>query len=186
MEKPIATTLEDADSIVAEGARRGLTVACGFLERAAFAAMGLFDIPRPPRRMEAARLGPASPRNLDVSVVLDLMIHDLDLALALTRSQPLAVEAEGSCVLHERLDAVEAEVSFDDGFTAAFRASRVADDRGPHANPLYPDGEVRLDLLSHAFVNSTPFPLEDRLGSDAGRPRSPGREPGRLPRRRSR
>jgi len=178
VEKPIATALEDADLIVAEAARRALTVACGFLERAAFAAMGLFEIGRPPLRMEAARMGPLSPRNLDVSVVVDLMIHDLDLALALTRSPPLAVEAEGSRVAHDLLDDVEAEVSFEDGFTAAFRASRVADDRARTLTLFYPDGEVRLDLLTHAFVNSTPHRLNadwestpagrDRLGASLG------------------
>src|SRR5665213_231064 len=72
VEKPIATTLEDADAIVAEAAGRGLVAACGFLERAAFQAIGLLDAPRPPVRLEAARLGPPSARNLDVSVVLDL------------------------------------------------------------------------------------------------------------------
>jgi predicted dehydrogenase len=175
VEKPIATGLDDADAIVAEATRRGLTVACGFLERAAFSAMGLFEISRAPLRMEAARTGPISPRNLDVSVVVDLMIHDLDLALALTSAQPLSVEAEGSCVAHDLLDDVEAEVSFEDGFIAAFRASRVADDRTRTLTLFYPDGEVRLDLLTHAFANSTPYSLNanweetpagrDRLGA---------------------
>ena len=83
VEKPIAADLADAHLIVAEAASRGLPAACGFLERAGFAAMGLLEIPERPLLLEAVRLGPPSPRNLDVSVVLDLMIHDLDLANAL-------------------------------------------------------------------------------------------------------
>jgi predicted dehydrogenase len=175
VEKPIAVTLEDADAIVAAAERGGVTVACGFLERAAFAAMGLFDIPRAPVRMECARLGPASPRNLDVSVVMDLMIHDLDLALTLTRAPPLAVEADGACLANALLDEARAEVVFEDGFTAVFRASRVAAERERSLTLTWTHGEVRLDLLSHTFENTTPYALnagyedtpqsKDRLGA---------------------
>jgi len=175
VEKPLATSPADADAIIAEARKQGLTVACGFLERAAFAAMGLFDIPQAPTRLEATRLGPASPRSLDVSVVLDLMIHDLDLALALTRAEPLAVEAEGACVDNALFDQVEAEVSFDDGFTALLRASRVARGRERTMRLTYPSGEVTIDFLAHTFENTTPFALDrafeetpagkDRLGA---------------------
>jgi predicted dehydrogenase len=175
VEKPIATSLEDADAIVAEAHAAGLMVACGFLERAAFAAMGLYEIPHAPVRMECARLGPASPRNLDVSVVIDLMIHDLDLALHLTASEPLTVEADGACVANDRLDEASAEVTFEDGFLASFRASRVADRRERNLTLVYPEGEVRLDLLAHTFENTTPWRLDagfeetpagrDRLGA---------------------
>src|SRR5689334_19583370 len=63
VEKPLATSLEDADAILGEAAGRGLVVACGFLERSAFKVMGLFDVPETPRLLEAVRLGPPSPRN---------------------------------------------------------------------------------------------------------------------------
>ncbi|MEP6968372.1 MAG: Gfo/Idh/MocA family oxidoreductase, partial [Pseudomonadota bacterium] len=142
VEKPIATSLEDADAIAAEAFARGLVAACGFLERAAFAAMGLFDVPRAPLRIEAVRLGPPSPRSLDVSVVIDLMIHDLDLALALTRAAPLAVEATGACVGGRLLDEARAEVTFEDGFTATLSASRVAPARERAMRLIYPTGMV--------------------------------------------
>jgi predicted dehydrogenase len=172
VEKPIATDLADADAIVAEAGRRGLVAACGFLERAGFAAMGLFDIPERPLRLEAARLGPASPRNLDVSVVLDLMIHDLDLALALNPSEPLAVEASGAAVANQTLDEAEAEVDFDDGFVCRFRASRVAEARERTMTLTYPSGQVRVDFLTHAFTNTTPFRLNpDFEQTPAGRDR---------------
>ncbi|HEY5105803.1 MAG TPA: Gfo/Idh/MocA family oxidoreductase [Caulobacteraceae bacterium] len=172
VEKPIATSLEDADAIVAEAAGRGLVVACGFLERAAFEAMGLFDVPQSPLRMEAARLGPPSPRNLDVSVVTDLMIHDLDLALRLSRGAPLAVEAEGACATHALLDTVEAEVSFDDGFTAVLTASRVAEDRRRTMRLVYPSGDLTIDFLRHRFTNATGFELNEAYGeTPAGRDR---------------
>jgi len=154
VEKPIATDLEDADAIVAEAHRRGLVAACGFLERAGFAAMGLFGIPERPLLLEAARVGPPSPRNLDVSVVLDLMIHDLDLALALSPAQPLTVEGEGGP------DDATAEASFDDGFFCRFHASRVAARRERTMRLVFPSGEVRVNFLTHAFENTTPFALD--------------------------
>jgi predicted dehydrogenase len=172
VEKPIATSLEDADRIIAEAAKRNLVVATGFLERAAFAAMNLFEIPHAPLRMVCARLGPPSPRNLDVSVVVDLMIHDLDLALHLTPSDPVTVEAEGARLNNALLDEASAEVSFEDGFMATFRASRVSDGRERTLTIVYPEGEVRLDLLAHSFENTTPWALDGGFEeSPAGRDR---------------
>jgi predicted dehydrogenase len=175
VEKPLATSLEDADAILGEADACGLVVACGFLERSAFKVMGLFDIPEPPRLLEAVRLGPPSARNLDVSVVMDLMIHDLDLALALTPAEPMAVEAEGEASHNALLDHVEAEVNFDDGFTGLFRSSRVAAHRERTMRLVYPSGEVTVDFMAHSFENTTPFPLnshydetpadKDRLGA---------------------
>jgi predicted dehydrogenase len=175
VEKPLATDLAQADAVAAEAARRGLTVACGFLERAAFRAMGLFGVPEAPLRLEAVRLGVPSPRNLDVSVVLDLMIHDLDLALAIGAGRPFAVEGEGACLANDLLDEATAEVTFDDGFTAAFRASRVAPAPERTMRIVYPSGALAIDFLSGAFENATPFALDpgfaatpdgrDRLGA---------------------
>ena len=175
VEKPIATSLNDADAIVSAGRRRGLPVACGFLERAAFRAMNLFAIPEAPLRLEAVRRGPPSPRSLDVSVVMDLMIHDLDLALVLGRSSVLAVEAEGACVANESFDEVSAEVVFDNGFTANLSSSRVAAGRERTMRLVYPSGEIVVDFLTHRFSNSTGHALDpayeetpagrDRLGS---------------------
>jgi predicted dehydrogenase len=161
VEKPIATDLTDADAIVGEAHRRGLVAACGFLERAGFAAMGLFGIPERPLLLEAARVGPPSARNLDVSVVLDLMIHDLDLALALSPAAPLTVEAEGS------IDDASAEATFDDGFICRFHASRVAKGRERTMRLVFPSGEVRVDFLTHAFENTTPFALDEAFEETA-------------------
>ncbi len=175
VEKPLATSLQDADAILTEAAARGLVVATGFLERSVFRVMGLFDIPEQPRLLDSVRKGPPSPRNLDVSVVIDLMIHDLDLALALSNAEPMAVEAEGAMISNALLDQVEAEVNFDDGFTATFHASRVAPVRERSMRLVYPSGEVKIDFLTHSFENTTPFALnshydetpagKDRLGA---------------------
>src|SRR5580704_7024590 len=127
VEKPVAADPRDAARIAELAARSGVVAACGFLERAALQAMGLFDVPERPRLFEAVRISPPSPRNLDVSVVLDVMIHDVDLALALSPGEPAMVEADGAAVANATLDRVDAEAEFDDGFIARFRASRVAE-----------------------------------------------------------
>jgi predicted dehydrogenase len=173
VEKPVATDPEDAARIAELAARSGVVAACGFLERAALQAMGLFDVPERPRLFEAVRISPPSPRNLDVSVVLDVMIHDVDLALALSSGEPAMVEADGAAVANATLDRVDAEAEFDNGFVARFRASRIADAPARSIRIVYPSGEVRVDFLTHALTNTTPFALDpnyaeiakDKLGA---------------------
>jgi predicted dehydrogenase len=170
VEKPVATSPQDAARIVKLATANGLVAACGFLERAGLAAMGLFDIPERPTLLEAVRVGLPNPRNLDVSVVLDLMIHDLDLALALTPDEPMAIEADGACVANRTLDRVDVEAEFENGFIARFRASRIAEARQRSMRIVYPSGEVRVDFLTRAFTNTTPFPLAaDFAETAAGR-----------------
>ncbi len=158
-EKPIAVSPEDADKMVAAAAKAGLPLACGHQERVVFQAMGLLDIPEQPLRLEAVRRGTPSDRNLDVSVVLDLMIHDIDLALALCDGEPIAVEGEGAITRSSSLDWVKAEATFDNGFTAVFDSSRVAEARERTMKVVYPSGEVEIDFLQRTFRNTTPFPL---------------------------
>ena len=167
VEKPIASDPNGADAIVAEARRRGLVVACGFLERVTAQALGLFDLPEAPLFMQARRLGLPSPRNLDVSVVLDLMIHDLDMALALATAPPLTVEADGEYGANGRLDVVDAEITFESGFTASLSASRRASTRERTLRLVYPSGEVSLDLLSRTLSNTTPFSLNARFAETA-------------------
>ena len=155
VEKPLATTLEDADRLIQAAARGGLVLACGHQERVVSQAMGLLDIPEKPLRLEAVRKGTPSIRSKDVSVVLDLMIHDIDLALALTDAEPFTVEAEGS------VDEITGEASFEDGFTAVFTAARNAEARERTMRIVYPSGVLEIDFVTRAFRNSTPFQLNE-------------------------
>lgn len=164
VEKPLATTLEDADALIAEAAKQGVVLACGHQERVVSQAMGLLDIPEKPLRLEAVRKGTPSDRSRDVSVVLDLMIHDIDLALSLTDAEPLTVEADGDG------DEVTAEATFDDGFTAVFTASRRAEARERTMKIVYPSGVLEIDFITRAFTNTTPFPLNEAFTeTSAGR-----------------
>lgn len=164
VEKPLAVTLDDADRIITLATGRGLVVAVGHQERVVFQAMGLLDVPEQPLRLEAVRRGTPSTRNLDVSATLDLMVHDIDLALALNDGDPITVEAEGDD------DAAQAEATFDNGFVASFQVSRVAEVRERTMKLVYPSGEVAVDFLARTFRNTTPFALNaDFAETPAGR-----------------
>ncbi|WP_374569911.1 Gfo/Idh/MocA family protein [Phenylobacterium sp.] len=159
IEKPIAISVADAEAVQAEAARRGLVVACGHQERVLFDAMGLFDIPERPLRLEAVRHGTPSDRSLDVSVVLDLMIHDLDLALALSHAEAVTAEGEGADAGSGSWDIANAEVTFDTGFVAEFSVSRRAEVRSRKMRISYPSGELEIDFLTREFRNTTGYPL---------------------------
>jgi predicted dehydrogenase len=153
VEKPLATDMETAEKILAEAARRNLVVAVGHQERAVFEAMGVLDIDEQPTQFHAVRKGTPSERNRDVSATLDLMIHDIDLALALTDGEPVTVEGDGDD------NAATAEVTFDNGFFATFAVSRVNPNRERTTRIVYPSGEVVIDFLTRTFTNTTPHKL---------------------------
>jgi predicted dehydrogenase len=159
VEKPIAVSVAEAEAIEALAAARGLVVACGHQERALFQAIGLFDVPEQPRRLEAVRHGQPSTRNRDVSAVLDLMVHDLDLALALSEAKPVTAAGAGVREPQGDWEAATAQVTFDDGFTASFDVSRTAAERRRTMRIVYPSGEVQIDFLSRSFRNTTAWPL---------------------------
>ena len=159
VEKPIAVTLAEAERIRAMADRKGLVVACGHQERVVFRAMGLLDVPERPLRLEALRHGTPSERSQDVSAVLDLMVHDIDLALSLTPARPLLGET-GRCAASGDWNSVRAEIGFDDGFQATFDVSRKAAARRRTMRLVYPSGEVEIDFLGRTFRNTTPFALD--------------------------
>jgi predicted dehydrogenase len=143
----------------AAAAAKGVVVACGHQERVVFRAMGLLDAPEQPLRLEALRHGPPSDRSRDVSAVLDLMIHDIDLCLAIAAAEPVTAEAEGARGPDGVWDAVRAEVSFDSGFAAILDVSRLAETRRRTMRIVYPTGEVEIDFMARTFRNTTPFAL---------------------------
>ena len=159
IEKPIATTVADGEKVRALADAKGLVLACGHQERVQSRAMGLLDIPEQPLRLEALRHGPPSDRSRDVSAILDLMIHDIDLALALSAADPVTAEGEGIMSADGVWDVARAEVSFDDGLTAIFDVSRQAPERRRTMRIVYPSGEVYLDFVARTLRNTTPFAL---------------------------
>ena len=170
VEKPIATSVADGEKVRAAAAAKGLVVACGHQERVGFRAMGLLDIPEQPLRLEALRHGPPSDRSRDVSAVLDLMVHDIDLALAISAADAVTAEGEGALSDDGVWDVARAEVSFDDGFTATFDVSRQAPERRRTMLVVYPSGEVAIDFVARTLSNTTPFALDpDYAETPAGK-----------------
>ena len=161
IEKPIATTVADGEKVRAAAAAKGLIVACGHQERVQSRAMGLLDIPEAPLRLEALRHGPPSDRSRDVSAILDLMVHDIDLALAISAAEPVTAEGEGTMSDDGVWDIARSEVTFDDGFTALFDVSRQAAARKRIMRIVYPSGEVEIDFVNRVFRNTTPFRLNN-------------------------
>lgn len=165
-EKPLAASLEHARTLVRRADEAGLVLACGHQERAVFAAMGLFHIPERPTRIEAVRRNTFSGRNMDVSVVLDLMIHDLDLALQLGAGGPLTVSATGATTRGGALDRCRAELRIGDT-VAVFDADRDAPERDRTMRLEYPSGLVEIDFLARTFRNDAGLPLNPAFGDTA-------------------
>jgi predicted dehydrogenase len=170
VEKPLATHADAGAKMVRIANERGPVLACGHQERLVFEAMGLFVAPERPSLIESVREGPWTGRSADVSVTLDLMVHDLDLALRLMGEKPSAVEAKARAEHGRAADEVTAHLKFD-GAEAVFTSSRVALDRKRTMRAVYPSGEVRIDFLARTFENTTNFPLNadfaaTRIGAD--------------------
>jgi len=149
MEKPLASTVAEADELLAEAARHDLTFAVGHIERfnrAVRAAQPYLDRPV---FVEGIRLAPFQPRGTDVAVVLDLMIHDLDLANhVVSGAEATDVRASGASVLSPHLDMVNARVEFAGGTVASMTASRVARERVRRLRIFQPSGYFSLDLAA--------------------------------------
>lgn len=125
VEKPITSTLADAEALVALAAARGVVLQVGHVERFNPAAEALRRIGTA-RFVEVHRLSPFPNRSLDIDVILDLMIHDLDLLLALDKSKAVQIDAVGVPVLTDRVDIANVRIRFESGLIANLTASRVS------------------------------------------------------------
>ncbi|HEX7182693.1 MAG TPA: Gfo/Idh/MocA family oxidoreductase [Thermoanaerobaculia bacterium] len=143
VEKPVASTLEEAGRLVAAAAGRVLAV--GHVEFFNPAVQALLGVGVPPRFVEVQRLGVFSPRSLDVDVVLDLMIHDLQILHALDPSPVAEVRATGIAVLSDRVDIANARVELASGCVANLTASRVSGERVRKLRAFLPSRYYSLD-----------------------------------------
>jgi predicted dehydrogenase len=143
--------------------QRGLVLHTGHQERFVMKHLGLFDGDVKPLKIECHRASPFSPRNTDVSVVLDLMIHDIDLVHQLNGADVVDIRASERFV-SARSDEVSATVTFADGMVAELFSSRMAEGRKRFMRVIYPDGEIYIDFLTREMQNSTPRKLK-ALGS---------------------
>lgn len=148
IEKPIAPTLEEADAIVTRAKERGVIVATGHVERFNAAIRACEEYLEGPRFVESHRLAPFGPRGTDVAVVLDLMIHDIDLVLGLVGRHVESTDAVGVGVLTGNVDIANARLVFEDGAVANITASRVSMERMRKIRFFQQSGYISLDLAA--------------------------------------
>lgn len=145
IEKPITTSLKEADALLAIAQRRKLTLQVGHIERFNAAIQAAKAYLKRPRFIEAHRLSAYPFRGTDVSVVLDVMIHDLDLVLALVGSRPSRVDAVGVAVLSKSEDLANARLAFRSGCVANLTASRVSDESLRRIRVFQKDAYLSID-----------------------------------------
>jgi predicted dehydrogenase len=146
IEKPIATTLEEADGLLAIARRNGAVVQTGHVERFNRAVRAALPFVDSPRFIESNRLAPFNPRGSDVAVVLDLMIHDIDLVRTFVGGGVRSVSAVGVPVLTPFVDIANARLSFEAGAVANITASRVSRERLRKLRIFQQTGYLSLDL----------------------------------------
>ena len=145
VEKPITRTLAEADALIAAAAASGATLATGQTERFNPAIATVMPFVTTPRFIEVHRLGVFPDRSLDIDVVFDLMIHDLDIILALVKAEPTSIEAVGVPVLTDKFDIANARLRFPTGCIANVTASRISKERVRKIRFFQPDAYVSID-----------------------------------------
>ena len=148
VEKPMARSLAEADELVAAARASGATLAVGQTERYNPAVAAVLPLVTSPRFIEVHRLGAFPDRSLDIDVVFDLMIHDLDIILALVRSEVESIEAVGVAVLTSKFDIANARLRFASGCIANVTASRISKERVRKIRFFQPDAYLSIDYAA--------------------------------------
>lgn len=166
VEKPLALSAPDAHEIAALATERDLILQVGHQERLVCAALGLFEIAAPPKRIEITRAGPPPPsgRTMDVSVIWDLMIHDIDLVNRLFGGEVEITGCEGRRELGDHLDQASATLRLGE-HRAKLTASRIAPERRRTMRLVYDEGDVLVDFIARTVDNQTRFKLNTDLAS---------------------
>lgn len=161
IEKPIAATLDQADALAAQAQAAGLVLQVGHLLRYSAEHRAISARITRPLYIEAARIAPFKPRGTDVSVILDLMIHDLDLVLALVDSPISNVDAVGAAVSSVHEDIANARVRFENGCVATITASRISLKTERKMRLFSEEGYLSADFVARKLV---------LIGKDRGLP----------------
>jgi len=148
VEKPIASTLEQAKALIDAASRNKRVLQVGHVERFNPVVMAAREAATKPQFFEIHRLAAFSPRSLDIDVVLDLMIHDIDIVLSLVPAPVREVRAVGIPVLSSKADIANARVEFEDGCVANFTASRVSFEKTRKLRFFQPHDYISVDFAS--------------------------------------
>src|SRR5262245_38663167 len=166
VEKPIARTLEEADEMIGAAESKNLILQVGQIERFNPAFVALSARIERPRFFEAHRMAVFTPRSLDIDVVMDLMVHELDIIASLVKCEVVKLDAVGVPILTPRIDLANARLEFADGCVANITASRVSGERLRKLRVFQPNEYYSLDYAEQqvAMLKLTP-------------PKSPGELP---------
>ncbi|MFQ6674125.1 MAG: Gfo/Idh/MocA family protein, partial [Fidelibacterota bacterium] len=147
IEKPMCETVEEADSILSLAKQKGVLIQVGHVERLNPALLALNDVSLVPKYIESHRLAPFAVRGADVPVVLDLMIHDLDVILSLVKSPVKTVDASGVSIMTKSVDIANARLRFENGCVANITSSRIAKAYVRKLRIFQQDMYVTIDFL---------------------------------------
>ncbi|MFK7771419.1 MAG: Gfo/Idh/MocA family protein [Saprospiraceae bacterium] len=147
IEKPLCNTVEEAETLLTACRKHGVKVQVGHVERFNPALLALEDTKLSPMFIEAHRLAVFNPRGTDVSVILDLMIHDLDIVLSLVDSEVKGVHASGVSVVSDSPDIANVRLEFENGCVANLTASRISMKQMRKVRLFQPDAYISLDFL---------------------------------------
>lgn len=146
VEKPITATIEQARLLVAEAEKRSLKLQVGHIERFNPAILALEPYQTKPLFIESHRLAQFNPRGSDVAVVLDLMIHDIDLILSLVQSPVTRINANGLAVISDTADIANARIQFESGCVANVTASRISQNKMRKMRLFQADAYISIDF----------------------------------------
>jgi predicted dehydrogenase len=147
IEKPITQTVSEADELIALAKVKGCAIQVGHIERFNPAILALESYNLKPMFIESHRLAQFNPRGTDVAVVLDLMIHDIDVILSLVRSPVSRIDANGVAVVSESVDIANARLQFENGCVANVTASRISQNKMRKMRMFQFNGYISIDFL---------------------------------------
>ena len=178
IEKPIASSIAEADEIAAIAYKAGRIVQVGHLERFNPAVRATLSLLNQPMFFEVHRLSVFTPRSLDVDVVLDLMIHDLDVVLSFVQSPVREIRAVGLPVLSSRVDIANVRLEFESGCIANFTASRVSTERVRKLRFFQPHQYISIDYARQDVI---PIPVDEAAAMALMRGETPPPSSGPVP-----
>jgi len=147
IEKPITQTVAEAEELIALAAAKNCIIQVGHIERFNPAILALESYDLKPMFIESHRLAQFNPRGTDVAVVLDLMIHDIDVILSLVRSPVARIDANGVAVVSDSVDIANARLQFENGCVANVTASRISQNKMRKMRMFQQNGYISIDFL---------------------------------------
>lgn len=148
VEKPITTTIEEAEKLVEISKNKNLKLQVGHIERFNPGLISLDSYISEPRFIQTDRLSQFNPRGTDVAVVLDLMIHDIDIILSLIKSNVKQIDANGVAVVSDHIDIANARIQFENGAVANVTASRISQKKMRKMRIFQKDHYISLDFVT--------------------------------------